>query len=485
MRVNPLRLVALVAGMSCIASAFAIGTTAPGGALTERYDLPMALEFALEHNANVVSKRAALQNAEANFAGRHALEFPSLTGTLAQQTAKSSNTGISTFGQTQQNVFSQNTAQIGSQVTLYNGSLNQINAEQAKRLVESSKADYERARQQLAVDVANGYYAIVARREAIAIAASDRAYQMALLDVARYREKVGQAAGVDVLRAEVQELRSEATLATVRDDAATASEALAITIGAPAEATFVAPAAIPEPALPASNADTLVAIAEDARPDLLAASGQVASSRLSDAAIDANLKPTITLSGAFGNVTTPTSFGPSKSAVDQTNAAIAAANAALPAGSPKQPLQTFSRAQPGFWSVNLNSTFNLPFVEYGSRRAQHRAARSQVDANLAFLHAAQTQVEADVRQALRTAKTAAVNLTTQRRAADYGAEAARIAQLQFRNGLISLTDVTQAQQTAQQSALDLINARVTYVNAVVRLRTAIGTYDPLATVNAQ
>ncbi len=459
--------------------------TQPGDAVTPRFDLRMALQYALDHNPNVLAKRAALANADSLFSQRHAAEYPSIAGTLSQISQKSSNTGESAYGLQQQNVFSQNTAQIGTAYTLYNGSYNQITAEQAKRNQESANADLERAEQAIAIDVANGYYAIVARRAAIGIAMSDREYQQALLNVARYSEKVGRVAGVDVLRAEVQELRAEATLATARDDAASASETLALTIGSPAEVTFLAPEAIPEPALPRADADALVATAESARPDLISAIDQVKSAKLGDAIIDTNLKPTIQLTGAFGNQTTPTSFGPLKASVDATNAEITAANAVRPAGTPAQPLLTFSRNQPGFWQIGVNSTFTLPFIEYGSRRAQHRAAQSQVAANRAVVDITRTQVEVDVRQALRNALTAAVNLNTQRRASDLGAEASRIAQLQYRNGLISLTDVTQAQQTALQAALDLINARVNYVTAVVRLRTALGTYDPLATVDVQ
>jgi len=43
--------------------------------------------------------------------------------------------------------------------------------------------------------------------------------------------------------------------------------------------------------------------------------------------------------------------------------------------------------------------------------------------------------------------------------------------------VIALADVFQAQQTSIQAQDDLINARVNYVEAVVKLRVSIGTYD--------
>jgi len=95
---------------------------------------------------------------------------------------------------------------------------------------------------------------------------------------------------------------------------------------------------------------------------------------------------------------------------------------------------------------------------------------------------AENTVEVQIRQALRNAQTADANLQTSKQAAALGVESARIAQLQYRNGLISLTDASAAEQSALQAASDLVSARVAYLTAFVRLRAAIGTDDPVAIV---
>ncbi len=87
-----------------------------------------------------------------------------------------------------------------------------------------------------------------------------------------------------------------------------------------------------------------------------------------------------------------------------------------------------------------------------------------------------------MRQALRAVQTAYANLATQREAQRLGAESARIAQLQYRNGLISLTDATAAEQSALSAANDLVAARVSYLDALARLRASVGVADPLAVV---
>jgi outer membrane protein TolC len=49
--------------------------------------------------------------------------------------------------------------------------------------------------------------------------------------------------------------------------------------------------------------------------------------------------------------------------------------------------------------------------------------------------------------------------------------------------LISLTDATAAEQSALSAANDLVAARVAYLNALVRLRAAVGVADPVSVVD--
>lgn len=455
---------AFIAG-AALAAVAGFGLSAPAGAAVPAgppLDLGGAVGYALQHDPAVLARRATLAQNESTFARNHAAEFPTLSGSLQNQLSKSngSNGGaFQQFGLSQAQVFSQNTAQIGASYNLYNGSLTQIQAQQAKRQVEAARSDERHAEQQLAGDVAAAWYGAVQRREALRLAEGDRAYQLQLLAAARAQERVGRVAGVDVLRAQVNELRSESNLTSARADEINARESLAQRIGAPPETAFALPAELPDPALPTTPIDTLVAAALDARADVASARAQVGVARLADAAIETDRRPQLQLTGAFGNTETPTT---------QT---------AGPFGSP------FSQVtRPGFWQLGASETFALPLIEYGARRAAHRAARAQIDASLATLSSSESGVTTDVRQALRGAQTASANLATAREAQRLGAESARIAQVQYRNGLISLTDATSAQQSALQAATDLVAARVTYLNALVRLRVAVGVADPLAVV---
>jgi len=434
-------------------------------------DLRNAVAYALDHSGDIANRRASLANDEAIYAKDHALEYPPVTGLLQNTLTKQSNVSAGSLSQygivpvAPITTFSENTAQIGTQWTAYNGSYNQIVAQRAHRQVETDRDDLRRAQQRLAQDVTTAYFAVSVRREAVQLDAADKAYQEALLDAARNEERVGRAAGVDVLRSQVNALRAQAALTTAQSDEVTARESLAAAIGAPPDQAFAFDDVLPEPVLPVTPLAQLVSAAEASRSDIAGAVAAVANARLTDSSIDTDRFPVLQVNAAFGNQFSPTQIN---------------ATTSLFTG---LPLPAFPRGSPGFWSIGATETLQIGFVEYGSRHAQHRAAHFAIESAQRTLDTTRYSVETDVRQALRGAQTAAANLATAKEASALGTESARIAQLQYKNGLISLSDATQAERDNLSAQNDLVNARVNYIDAVVRLRVSVGTSDPLAIVD--
>lgn len=442
-----------------------------------------AVLYALGHNPTIAGKAATLANAEATFTKARAQELPGINGTLQNQLARSSNAGgqFAQFGISPQNKFSQNTAQIGTQWTLYNGSLNQILAQEGRRQVESAKADLRQTQAQITNNVAAAYFGIASKQSAYQIAQNNLAYQQALLVVSEAKEKAGLIAGVDVLRAQTAVQQSLSANLGAESDVQTARESLAQMIGAPLDTAFAFAQRLPEPPLPSQPLAVMIDIAEQNRPDVASAAAALAVARLSRSAIDTDLRPQISLSGAFGNQMSPTN------AVNQY-AQIAGLNAGCAAGT-LPPAQCvgfpygFNRGTPGFWQIAATTTLSVPLMDYGTRKSAHTAADEGIRSTELALASARGAAEADVRQSLRGAKTAAASLVYQKKAADLATESARIAQLQYKNGLISLTDVTAAQNTAVSAQTDLFNARVAYITALLKLRTALGTFDPAGLVS--
>jgi outer membrane protein len=351
-------------------------------------------------------------------------------------------------------VFSQNTASLGTSYT-FDGGLSHYLSLAARQQYEQARADLRRTKEQVTDDVANGYFTLAVKNEDVRLDEGDLRYQEALVAVARAKERAGVAAGVDVLSAQAAEEKSRYALASAQADAQSASESLAQIIGAPLDVAFDVPAQVAQPALPSEPLDTLIAIAQTHRPDIASAQDAVAIAQTNRRSADTDLFPQIQAGASFGNQFSPT---------------LASEQAAL--GVP------VLRPVPGFWTLGVNTTVSLPFVDWGARRANHRNLDEQIAAARTNLQAAQAQAEIDVRQSYRAAQTALAQLSSARDETRYASEAARVAQLQYAHGLITIIDVQQRQQAALSAQVDLYNARVAYAGAIVKLRVALGLTTP-------
>jgi outer membrane protein TolC len=446
-----------------------------------------AVVYALAHEPSLLAQRATELNLEATFAKARAGEYPSLEGELQNQIAKSANQSgqFAQFGLSPASNYSQNTAQLSTTYNLYNAT-QQIDAEQAKKQADNARDELRRQEEAAAISVTNAFYALAADRGVVMLDQNDLHYQEELLDSARAEEHVGRVAGVDVLRAQVAVARSEATLVQARATEANDRESLAVLIGAPTDTPFDVPAVLPEPALPTTQTAALNAIAARNRPEISEARAAFDAAKLGDAAVDNDLRPTVALNGSFGSQVSPTNFVLQQEEIDQSNAQALATyqtekqlfpgvNFAPPVLAPP-----VDRHTPGFWQFNITSTFQIPLYDYGQRAAQHHAARAQIESTNASLINAYESVQADVQAARRNLDAASQKLDLAKLSAREAIESARIARLQYANGLISFTDVTQTEQTALAAQNDLLAARVQYVTAFVRLRVALAPPDTAA-----
>ncbi|HEY2475844.1 MAG TPA: TolC family protein [Candidatus Cybelea sp.] len=461
----------------CLSLLFCAGT-AWAGPLT----LQQTVRYAMSHNAAIAAKQAVLAQAESTYTRQRATQFPPVVASLSNQLEKQSNFAgtLAQYGVAPIPNFSLNTAQVGTQWTLFNGGLNQILTKQDRRAVEAARADLRQTQTQTTQKLVQMFFAIANSQHLYDLAQANLIYQQALLDVALAKEKAGMAAGVDVLRAQVGVEQTQVALLNSQSDTQTARESLAQSIGAGLETQFALPGKLPEPPIPAGTQAALTEIAEQNRPEIAEAAADVAIAQLSRSSIDTDLLPQINVFAAFGNQTSPTGFVDTQNQIDLLNSECA--------HYPNQiqcigfPFANVVRGTPGFWDIGATSSISLPIIDYGTRAAAHRSANQAVQSAQIAFDSAKTAADADVSESLRSAQTAQEAIGYQRRAVDLGAEAARIAQLQYKNGLISLTDTKASQATSLQAQADFFNAQIAYINAVVRLRSALGTFDPTATV---
>ncbi len=462
------------------AAVAAIGTGAPALAaaaalLPAPMTLPDAVAYALDHNATVVAQRASVTQAQHALALQRGVAYPTVNGTLQSFLAKSANYqgAFAALGVAQQNVTSQNTAQVGiSNWNLTTGGFSFLALAAARAQEEQAANTLANTEDQIATSVTTSFFAIVQRQAIVLVDQLTLKYQNDLVDVAKVKERAGVAAGVDVLQAKTSAAKSESSLVADRASVQDANESLAQQIGAPILTPFATPTSVPQPPVPQGTVDTLVTIAEANRPDVGAAHEAVLAARYTRRGWNVELYPQVAISAAIGNQYSPTSSVISQQQIDQECLA-----GAIPLPCPVVPRGSF-----GFWSLQAVSTFTLPLVDYNARHSERVNDDAQLASAESTFASTRLQSELDVRESYRAAETAKAQVVWANQEAAYGVEAARIAQLQYKAGVKTIYDVLQAQQAAQQAVNDAVAARVNYVDAVVKLRVSLGTYDARSAV---
>jgi outer membrane protein len=439
--------------------------------------LPDAVAYALDHSSNVATQRAAVTQAEHAVALQRETAYPTVNAMLQSFLAKSANYQgqFAAIGESQQAVVSQNTAQVGfSNWNLTTGGFAFLTLAAARAQAEQAKNTLANTEDEIATSVTNSFYGIVGRKAIVAVDQVTLDAQNALVDSAKARERAGVAAGVDVLQAQTSAAKSQSVL--VGDKAAVddASEALAQQIGAPLDTLFALPPEVPQPPLPKGSVDTLVSIADANRPDVAAAHEAIVAATLTRRGWNVELYPTVSLSAALGNQYSPTSTASEQEELNE--------QCELYHIAPFCPAPTIPRGLPGFWALEAISTFSLPLVDYNARHSERVNDDAQLAATQSSYSQTKLQAELDVRQSVRGAQTAQSQLQWAKQEAAYGTESARIAQLQYKAGVKTIYDVLQAQTAAQQALDDYVTARITYVEAVVKLRVSLGTFDARSAV---
>ena len=438
----------------------AIALCVPVAASAAPMTLNDAIAYALNHSPTVAQQYAAARAAEHVLAQQRANAFPTVNGELQNSLGKSANYGgaYAAIGIPVQNIFSQNTAQIGTNYTLDTGGLAFLQLASARASAAQAEETLVSTENQVATSVTNAFYGVVQKQAIVGVDASDLEYQNVLVSAAKAKEHAGMAAGVDVLRAQVNQTKRASTLVGAHADVDDAREDLAQSIGASLDQSFVFPKVIAEPKLPSQSVSTLEDIALNARPDVLAARSGVAAAEFTRKGWGRELFPTVQIGAAFGNQLSTIQYNQFGEPV------------AHPSGTP------------GFWTVQATSTLSLPLVDYGQRRTERVNDDAQLVSAQRTLDQARTQVQIDVRQTYRAAQTALAQLDLAQDESRLGLESARIAQLQYAHGLIALSDVIQAQQESVTAQSDLVAARVSYINAIVKLRVSLGTYTAQSAV---
>lgn len=326
----------------------------------------------------------------------------------------------------------------------------------ARRASEASERARQEAAQQLVVAVAQAYFSVAMRQRLVQTAqlALERAVKLRAASEARM--KVGLATQLDVLRADLLQVETDAGLANQTEALALALDQLKVLIGQPVDATIEIASddlagAPPDPSPGASAegddrapANGLVSIALSNRRDVLEAGERITDAQFARRVAQWNLLPRLDLNLSY------------------TRRGI---------GAQADPFASLLNG----WRVNVATSYS---VDRSAEVAAASLAASAVESARHGARELEQRVASEVRAAVRAQTRAAASVTIQTKAVDVAEKQLRLSQLRYERGLAGNFDVVDAENNLFRAQSSLLMAQADHALARLVLERTLGTLDP-------
>ncbi len=405
---------------------------------------------AVEGNLDVASAKSKIRQARATRAQQASALFPTVTGSGSITRQQNATTGSSSSGDV--TVDTNGSSGTGTPYTQWTGGLdasweldlfggNQRSLEAAQRGVEAAQEQLRDTLVTLIGDLTTYYVQARGYQARIDLATRTAASQRETAALTQRKYEAGSASAVDVAKATAQAASTEADIPTLRTSYAQAVHRLGILLGrepAALLAQMQRTGPIPGPRLPITTgvpADILTA-----RPDVRAAERQLAQATASIGNAQAQLYPSVSLTGSLA-----------------TNA-----------------LRAGDLAKGSSISWSFGPSLSLPIFNAGNLQAGVDLAAAERDQYYVALKSTVLTALEDVENALvalAQERTRAGKLTEAARA--YG-DAARLSRAQYQAGSATFLDVLDAERSAYSAQDSLLQSRVLITTDYISLQKALG-----------
>lgn len=316
----------------------------------------------------------------------------------------------------------------------------------ARRARQAQQRSFELSRQRLAIDVTAAFYQVLRQRQLIEVSRQSLARSEGLRDASQARMQVGLASRLDVLRAELQAAQARDALLSAETALAASLEQFRFLLGIEPDAAVEPQGSeLPEPA--ATDAEPVAALlarARERRLELMEARDQIGDAERSFRLAGQNLLPQLDLSVSHARVGAGADFS-----------------------------QAFRRAD-SRTSVFVSTSYP---VERSADRAARAIAELSFEAARRSLQQREFEVEADVRNALRTLERIRKSVELQRQSVDLAEQQQRLATLRYQRGLASNFDVVDAEGSLVAARTALVGLLADYQVARMQLLRAAGSLD--------
>lgn len=340
---------------------------------------------------------------------------------------------------------------------------NILNLRQADKRVAQAEVEFERARQDLIVRVAQAYFAVLTAQDTLAVQIASRQSFARQLEQAERRFEVGLIAITDVQEAQAAYDTAVADEIGGQRNVASAQEALREIIGA-----YVADLAGPVDDLPLTppdppDAERWVTTALDQNLDLIASRLQTEIAEDGIAIARSSRLPTLSFS---------TSWSDSSSWSRRT--LVLDPDPPFPPDEPITQAPRSAQDSRGYsWSLNLN----MPLYSGGANRAsiqrsvyQHRAANEG-------LERVARQTEREARDAYLSVTSDISRVAALRQALESNRTALQATEAGFEVGTRTSVDLLISQNNLRQAETNYARSRYDYILNVLRLKQAAGTLN--------
>ena len=125
-------------------------------------------------------------------------------------------------------------------------------------------------------------------------------------------------------------------------------------------------------------------------------------------------------------------------------------------------------------TVSLSAVLGIPLYDGGTTKAKIREAQSDLRSQQITQSQLQENVAVEVRQALANITDAQTRTSSASLGAQQGAEAYRLANVRYQNGIGTILDVVNAQAQLAQARSNLVNAQYDYQTSLAQLTRALG-----------
>ena len=392
-----------------------------------------AIDRGIKHNLGLLLSQQQTDTARAQYRRQLSALLPNLSGNVSDSVNQ---INLAAFGiplpqgltSPVVGPFGVFTAQASMNETLLDfNALNKVRA--ATENEKTAQLTVQGARELVVLVVGNQYLLTIAAAARLDTAKAQLTTAQAIFQQTGDLKKAGVAAGIDVLRSQVQMQTQQQRVLAAQNQYEQQKMGLLRTIGIPVAQQFQLTDSVPYAPFAALNFEEALAHAYQKRPEYLAAESRLRSSELAVKAAKGEALPTVQINGQVGFV------GASVRSSETT--------------------------------YSFSGGLNIPIFQGGRVKADVNQAEAQMRQNRLQLDNLHSQVEFEIRSALLDVKTSDDEVGVAKQQIDLAAEQLKESQDRYKAGVSGSLEVVQSQEAVAGANDSYIQAL--YQNNVAKL----------------